>query len=183
MGADANFKRQRRALYQPGAQPQENKPRRRRFRSAEGPSEGEAEATELPFFPPPRPPWKSTKSCQAPKPPKYNKTKRKIAAHYIHSTLYNRNRDQNPQQSGCPIRDDGRIVGMGGVRCWGVTARTTATHSFQRFSTQNRWNQYFAAKIRRKPNIPLETTQNRREGHPLLAFFTIHHSLFTSLRR
>ena len=34
-------KRQRRALYQPGATPQENSRARRRFRSAEGPSEGE----------------------------------------------------------------------------------------------------------------------------------------------
>jgi len=82
-----------------GGSPQENKPRRRRFRSAEGWSEGEAEATELPSSTSPQPSPRGTacqggssKSCQAPKPPKSNKTKRKIAAHYIHSTLYNRNR-------------------------------------------------------------------------------------------
>jgi hypothetical protein len=40
-----------------------------------------------------------------------------------------------------------------GFDIWGIT-ETDATYTFQRFCTQNLWNQYFAVKNRRKPNIP-----------------------------
>jgi hypothetical protein len=91
--AGANFKRQRRAPAKQAA-PQ-------RFRSAEGWNEGEAGATELPSSMPPtaaRNTGEPQNSCQAPKRPKSNKTKRKIGAHYIHSIRYNRYRDQNPTE-------------------------------------------------------------------------------------
>ena len=57
------------------------------FRSAEGWSEGEAGATELPSFASPKPSAPAQgleippESCQAPKPPNSMQTKRKIAAH------------------------------------------------------------------------------------------------------
>jgi len=49
-----------------------------------------------------------------------------------------------------------------------VTTELAATHTFQIFSPQNLWNQYFAARNCRKPNIP-KSRPRTPEGGPLPA--------------
>ena len=118
------------------------------------------EATELPSSTPPQPSLDTTCTRGRPqnlvKPLNHlNQTKQREKSLHINSTQLSIIEIELKVRTnlGAPFMTTRLISAWVGFNVRGGTTKTAATCTFQRFSTQNLWNQYFAAAFRRKPHI------------------------------